>query len=92
MAIDVAGDLAGALDSEGEAAIQDTVYGMMKGKTVIAIAHPLSSIAHMDRILLMNQRRIVKQGSHDALLAGNTLYGQFWSRRSGGFLNPEATE
>lgn len=81
-----------ALDSEVEAAIQSTLYGMMQGKTVIAIAHRLSTIAHMDRILVMDQGRIVEQGSHDALLAGKTLYGQFWSRQSGGFLNPEAAE
>ncbi|MBI6629333.1 ABC transporter ATP-binding protein [Pontibaca salina] len=81
-----------ALDSEVEAAIQSTLYGMMQGKTVIAIAHRLSTIAHMDRILVMDQGRIVEQGSHDALLAEKSLYGQFWSRQSGGFLNPGAAE
>ncbi|MFT4959812.1 MAG: ATP-binding cassette subfamily B multidrug efflux pump [Paracoccaceae bacterium] len=81
-----------ALDSEVEAAIQDTLYGMMKGKTVIAIAHRLSTIARMDRILVMDQGRIVEEGSHDALLAQNGLYAQFWARQSGGFLNTEAVE
>ncbi|MDK3071755.1 ABC transporter ATP-binding protein [Sedimentitalea sp. JM2-8] len=81
-----------ALDSEVEAAIQDTLYGMMEGKTVIAIAHRLSTIARMDRILVMDQGRIVEQGSHSGLLAGNGLYAQFWARQSGGFLNPEAAE
>ena len=81
-----------ALDSEVEAAIQDTLYGMMQGKTVIAIAHRLSTIAQMDRILVMDQGRIVEQGSHDALLARNGLYASFWVRQSGGFLNPEAAE
>ena len=79
-----------ALDSEVEAAIQDTLYGMMKGKTVIAIAHRLSTIAHMDRILVMDQGKIVEDGNHDALLAQNGLYAQFWARQSGGFLNTEA--
>ncbi|MFZ7091028.1 ABC transporter ATP-binding protein [Primorskyibacter sp. 2E233] len=78
-----------ALDSEVEAAIQDTLYGMMQGKTVIAIAHRLSTIAQMDRILVMDQGRIVEEGSHDALLARGGLYAKFWARQSGGFLDPD---
>ncbi|MBY6113988.1 ABC transporter ATP-binding protein/permease [Mameliella alba] len=78
-----------ALDSEVEAAIQDTLYGMMEGKTVIAIAHRLSTIAQMDRIIVMDQGRIVEQGSHDALLAQGGLYAGFWARQSGGFLDPD---
>ncbi|MGR3615880.1 MAG: ABC transporter ATP-binding protein [Paracoccaceae bacterium] len=81
-----------ALDSEVEAAIQDTLYGMMQGKTVIAIAHRLSTIAQMDRILVMDQGRIVEEGSHSELLSSSGLYAQFWARQSGGFLNPEAAE
>jgi ATP-binding cassette subfamily B multidrug efflux pump len=81
-----------ALDSEVEAAIQRTLYGMMEGKTVIAIAHRLSTIARMDRILVMDQGRIVEEGTHDALLAGHDLYASFWARQSGGFLNTEAAE
>ncbi len=79
-----------ALDSEVEASIQDTLYGMMQGKTVIAIAHRLSTIAQMDRILVMDQGRIVEEGSHADLLAQGGLYAQFWARQSGGFMNPEA--
>lgn len=78
-----------ALDSEVEAAIQDTLYGMMEGKTVIAIAHRLSTIAQMDRILVLDQGRIVEDGSHDALLAAGGLYAEFWARQSGGFLPVE---
>ncbi len=78
-----------ALDSEVEAAIQRTLYGMMAGKTVIAIAHRLSTIAEMDRILVMDQGRIVEQGSHSELLAQNGLYAGFWARQSGGFLNAD---
>ncbi|MGD9294259.1 MAG: ABC transporter ATP-binding protein [Roseobacter sp.] len=78
-----------ALDSEVEAAIQDTLYGMMEGKTVIAIAHRLSTIAQMDRILVLDEGRIVEDGSHDALLARGGLYAQFWARQSGGFLKLE---
>ena len=72
-----------ALDSEVEAAIQDTLYAMMEGKTVIAIAHRLSTIAAMDRILVMDEGRIVEEGTHDALLAKGGLYAMFWARQSG---------
>ena len=75
-----------ALDSEVEAAIQQTLYGMMKGKTVIAIAHRLSTIAQMDRIIVMDQGRIIEDGTHDALLTQNGQYAWFWARQSGGFL------
>ena len=81
-----------ALDSEVEAAIQETLYGMMQGKTVIAIAHRLSTIAQMDRILVMDQGRIVEEGSHEALLQAQGLYAQLWARQSGGFLSIEAAE
>ena len=75
-----------ALDSEVEAAIQETLYRMMDGKTVIAIAHRLSTIAKMDRIIVMDQGRIVEEGTHDALLAADGQYARFWARQSGGFL------
>jgi ATP-binding cassette subfamily B multidrug efflux pump len=78
-----------ALDSEVEAAIQSTLYGMMAGKTVIAIAHRLSTIAEMDRILVLDQGKIVEQGSHAELLAQNGVYAGFWTRQSGGFLNAD---
>ncbi|MFV1439824.1 MULTISPECIES: ABC transporter ATP-binding protein [unclassified Phaeobacter] len=81
-----------ALDSEVEAEIQQTLYGMMQGKTVIAIAHRLSTIAQMDRILVMDDGRIVEEGTHGVLLRSEGLYAQFWARQSGGFLNIEAAE
>jgi ATP-binding cassette subfamily B multidrug efflux pump len=78
-----------ALDSEVEAAIQETLYGVMKGKTVIAIAHRLSTIAAMDRIVVLEDGRIEEQGSHAELLAKNGLYARFWARQSGGFIGIE---
>jgi ATP-binding cassette, subfamily B, multidrug efflux pump len=82
-----------ALDSEVEAEIQKTLYGMMEGKTVIAIAHRLSTIARMDRVLVLDDGRIVEEGSHDALLVDGGLYSRFWHRQSGGFINTsEAAE
>jgi ATP-binding cassette subfamily B multidrug efflux pump len=81
-----------ALDSEVEAAIQDTLYGMMEGKTVIAIAHRLSTISQMDRILVMDEGRIVEQGTHAQLLAQGGIYAGLWNRQSGGFLGLDIGE
>jgi ATP-binding cassette subfamily B multidrug efflux pump len=81
-----------ALDSEVEAAIQETLYRMMDGKTVIAIAHRLSTIAQMDRIIVMDQGRIVEDGTHEDLLAANGQYARFWARQSGGFLGEDAAQ
>ena len=81
-----------ALDSEVEAEIQQALVEVMEGKTVIAIAHRLSTIARMDRILVLDEGRIVEEGTHDALLAKGGLYARFWSRQSGGFLDLRAAE
>ena len=81
-----------ALDSEVEAAIQDSLAELMSGKTVIAIAHRLSTIAAMDRLVIMDQGRIVEQGSHGELLRRGGLYAELWERQSGGFLAREAAE
>ncbi|MEM7641506.1 MAG: ABC transporter ATP-binding protein, partial [Pseudomonadota bacterium] len=76
-----------ALDSEVEAAIQDTLYGMMEGKTVLAIAHRLSTISRLDRIVVIDDGRIVEEGTHTDLLERNGLYAAFWARQSGGFID-----
>lgn len=77
-----------ALDSEVEAAIQESLFDLMKGKTVIAIAHRLSTIAAMDRLIIMDQGRIIEEGSHKRLLEKGGVYAQLWNRQSGGFLDP----
>jgi ATP-binding cassette subfamily B multidrug efflux pump len=81
-----------ALDSEVEAAIQEQLVNLMKGKTVIAIAHRLSTIAAMDRLIIMDEGRIVEQGTHAELLRRGGLYAELWARQSGGFLAQEAAE
>ncbi len=75
-----------ALDSEIEAAIQASLYALMAGKTVIAIAHRLSTIAAMDRLVVVDQGRIVEQGTHAQLVAAGGLYARLWARQSGGFI------
>lgn len=75
-----------ALDSEVEAAIQDTLGQVMDGKTVIAIAHRLSTLSAMDRIVVLDRGRIAEDGTHDSLLAQGGLYARYWNRQSGGFI------
>jgi ATP-binding cassette subfamily B multidrug efflux pump len=75
-----------ALDSEVELAIQDQLATLMQGKTVIAIAHRLSTIARMDRLVVLEQGRIVEQGTHDELLRLGGHYALLWKHQSGGFL------
>lgn len=82
-----------ALDSEVEAVIQDKLFDLMEGKTVIAIAHRLSTIAAMDRLIVLDQGRIVEEGTHEELVLAGGLYADLWARQSGGFLvEPEPAE
>ena len=81
-----------ALDSEVEASIQTALHRVMQGKTVLAIAHRLSTLSEMDRIVVLDQGRIVETGTHEALLDLGGLYARFWHRQSGGFIQAEAAE
>ncbi|WP_434768590.1 ABC transporter ATP-binding protein [Pseudomonas triticicola] len=78
-----------ALDSEVEVAIQESLDEMMQGKTVIAIAHRLSTIAAMDRLIVMDEGRIIEQGTHAQLLENNGTYARLWQHQSGGFLGED---
>ncbi|MDG1733467.1 MAG: ABC transporter ATP-binding protein [Thalassotalea sp.] len=75
-----------ALDSEVEAAIQESLYTLMQGKTVIAIAHRLSTIAAMDRLIVLDEGKIVEQGSHQELIKADGIYAHLWAHQTGGFL------
>jgi len=81
-----------ALDSEVEASIQAALTRVMEGKTVLAVAHRLSTLTDMDRIIVMDAGRIVEEGTHESLLAEDGLYARYWHRQSGGFLDLAAAE
>lgn len=78
-----------ALDSESEKLIQESLKDLMVGKTVIAIAHRLSTISHLDRLVVMEDGKIIEDGSHKELLKKNGLYAKLWSMQSGGFLGED---
>jgi ATP-binding cassette subfamily B protein len=75
-----------SLDSITEQAIQETLEQAMRGKTVIVVAHRLSTIAHLDRILVFEAGRIVEDGTHANLLTRRGAYHRLWTRQSAGFL------
>ncbi|MBI5277432.1 MAG: ABC transporter ATP-binding protein [Burkholderiales bacterium] len=81
-----------ALDSEVEAAIQASLRGLMEGKTVIAIAHRLSTIAALDRLVVLDQGKVVEEGSHRELLERGGIYAKLWAHQSGGYLGEEVGE
>lgn len=75
-----------ALDSVTEQCIQDSLDSIMQQRTTIIIAHRLSTLARMDRIVVFEKGQIIEQGSHEALLAQQGQYAKLWSMQAGGFL------
>ena len=79
-----------ALDSESEVAVQKALQALMEGKTVFAIAHRLSTLREMDRILVFKDGQIVEDGTHRTLLKNKEgVYASFWSHQAGGFIHEE---
>jgi len=72
-----------ALDSHSEARVHQAIEAFRRGRTVLAVAHRLSSIRHADRILVIDAGRIVERGSHDQLLARAGAYADLWNRQQG---------
>ncbi len=79
-----------ALDSEVEAAIQENLFALMQGKTVIAIAHRLSTLTEMDRLVVLDKGRLNETGTHAELVAKGGIYADLWTRQSGGFIADDA--
>ena len=76
-----------ALDSESEALIQKSLETLMKNRTSIVIAHRLSTIAKLDRIVVMDNGKIVEDGTHDKLIAKKRgVYAKLWKHQSGEFI------
>ena len=75
-----------SLDSESEVAIQKALRELMKGKTVIAIAHRLSTLREMDRILVLERGKIVEEGTHEELVKSGGIYAELWAHQAGGFI------
>jgi ATP-binding cassette subfamily B protein len=76
-----------SLDSESEHLIQSALWTLVQGRTVIAIAHRLSTIAGMDRVVYLDNGRILEDGPHRVLLANNGPYSRLWNRQMGGFID-----
>ncbi|KWR71668.1 MULTISPECIES: ABC transporter ATP-binding protein [Pseudomonas] len=79
-----------SLDSITERFIQDQLDSIMQGKTVIVVAHRLSTVAHLDRIIVFDKGRVVEDGSHQELLKKRGQYYRLWSRQSDGLFQEEA--
>ena len=75
-----------ALDSQSEKLIQEALANLMKGRTSIVIAHRLSTVSSLDRIVVLQDGKIVEDGTHDSLANAGGEYEQLWKRQSGAFL------
>lgn len=75
-----------ALDSESEVLIQDALWKLMEGRTAIVIAHRLSTVQKLDRIIVLDKGQIAEQGTHKELLRRKGIYANLWNHQSGGFL------
>ncbi|MGY6019464.1 ABC transporter ATP-binding protein [Streptomyces spinosirectus] len=75
-----------ALDSESEILVQAALWRLMEGRTALVVAHRLSTVASMDRLVVLDRGRIVEQGSHQELLTADGAYAKLWQHQSGGFL------
>jgi ATP-binding cassette subfamily B protein len=80
-----------ALDSESEVLVQKALLALMEGRTVIAVAHRLSTLRAMDRLLIFDKGKIIEDGTHEELLAKGGLYADLWNHQAGGFIQDDLT-
>ncbi|MBF6298845.1 ABC transporter ATP-binding protein [Nocardia amamiensis] len=78
-----------ALDSESELLVQQALWELMEGRTALVVAHRLSTVAGMDRLVVLDHGRVVEDGTHEELLCAQGTYAQLWRHQSGGFLGEE---
>ncbi|GGL29038.1 ABC transporter ATP-binding protein [Planomonospora parontospora] len=75
-----------ALDSESEILVQEALWRLMQDRTALVVAHRLSTVVRMDRLVVLNRGHIVEQGTHAELLQARGPYARLWHHQSGGFL------
>ncbi|MBS2963561.1 ABC transporter ATP-binding protein [Actinocrinis puniceicyclus] len=81
-----------ALDSESEILVQEALWRLMQGRTALVVAHRLSTVAGMDRLVVLDRGRIIEQGTHHELLACEGAYAKLWQHQSGGFLTDTSAQ
>jgi ATP-binding cassette subfamily B protein len=81
-----------SLDSESEALIQEALWSLLTNRTAVVIAHRLSTVRRMDRLVILERGRIAEDGTHDELLRRGGIYAALWAQQSGGFLPTDAEE
>ncbi|MDL4817449.1 ABC transporter ATP-binding protein [Actinomadura opuntiae] len=81
-----------ALDSESEILVQEALWRLMRDRTALVVAHRLSTVVRMDRLVVLDHGRVVEQGSHRELLQSKGPYSRLWHHQSGGFLTEEDDE
>lgn len=79
-----------ALDSESELLIQEALWHLMRDRTALVVAHRLSTVVRMDRLVVLDRGRVLEEGSHQELLQSEGAYARLWHHQSGGFLTAEA--
>jgi len=80
-----------ALDSESEILVQQALWRLMEGRTALVVAHRLSTVAHMDQLVVLDRGQIIEKGTHQELLQLDGTYARLWQHQSGGFLDDDTT-
>ncbi|MEU8804913.1 ATP-binding cassette domain-containing protein, partial [Spirillospora sp. NPDC048819] len=80
-----------ALDSESELLVQQALWHLMRDRTALVVAHRLSTVVRMDRLVVLDRGHILEEGTHRELLQSKGPYARLWNHQSGGFLTEQAT-